>query len=74
MPPARSSTAASPASYPGAECPEDLVEYFSSFQQIVSYLYDPDLFFEQNLPAGRRPHYLHGPRRSSTIARTPPSS
>src|SRR5258708_28075355 len=27
----------------------DLVEYFASFQQVVSYLFDPDLFFENNL-------------------------
>ncbi|MEP6672543.1 MAG: glycosyltransferase family 9 protein [Chthoniobacter sp.] len=27
----------------------DLVEYFTSFQQIISYLFDPDLFFENNL-------------------------
>lgn len=27
----------------------DLVEYFGSFHQIVSYLFDPELFFETNL-------------------------
>ena len=27
----------------------DLVEYFTSFQQIISYLFDPDLFIENNL-------------------------
>ena len=27
----------------------DLVEYFASFQQVVSYLFDPDGFFEANL-------------------------
>ena len=27
----------------------DLVEYFASFQQVVSYLFDPDGFFEGNL-------------------------
>jgi len=27
----------------------DLVEYFTSFQQVISYLFDPDLFFENNL-------------------------
>jgi heptosyltransferase-2 len=25
------------------------VEYFASFQQVISYLFDPDLFFENNL-------------------------
>jgi len=27
----------------------ELVEYFTSFQQVISYLFDPDLFFESNL-------------------------
>src|SRR5215207_6690973 len=27
----------------------DIVEYFSGFQQIVSYLFDPDQIFEKNL-------------------------
>jgi heptosyltransferase-3 len=45
---------------PGTELPEDLVEYFTSFQQIVSYLYDPDLFFEQNLRRAGVRHFLHG--------------
>lgn len=34
---------------PGAELAAELVEYFASFQQIVSYLYDPSGFFEANL-------------------------
>lgn len=34
---------------PGTELEEELVEYFGSFQQIVSYLYDPSGFFEANL-------------------------
>lgn len=34
---------------PGAELAPDLVEYFASFQQVVSYLYDPSGFFEANL-------------------------
>ena len=45
---------------PGADLPEDLVEYFSSFQQIVSYLYDPDRFFENNLRRAGVRHFLHG--------------
>jgi len=46
---------------PGAELPEELVEYFASFQQIVSYLYDPDRFFEENLRRAGVRHFLHGP-------------
>ena len=45
---------------PGVELPEDLVEYFASFQQIVSYLYDPDRFFEENLRRAGVRHFLHG--------------
>ena len=33
----------------GAELPRDLVGYFSSFDLVVSYLFDPDNIFEQNL-------------------------
>jgi heptosyltransferase-3 len=45
---------------PGTELPEDMVEYFASFQQIVSYLYDPDRFFEENVRRAGVKHYLHG--------------
>ncbi len=45
---------------PGAELPEDLVEYFAGFQQIVSYLYDPDRLFEGNLRRAGVRHFLHG--------------
>jgi heptosyltransferase-2 len=34
---------------PGAVLAPDLVAYFASFQQVVSYLYDPSGFFEANL-------------------------
>jgi heptosyltransferase-2 len=34
---------------PNSELAPDLVEYFASFQQVISYLFDPDLFFENNL-------------------------
>lgn len=34
---------------PNAELAPDLVEYFASFHQIVTYLFDPDLHFESNL-------------------------
>ncbi|HEX4086063.1 MAG TPA: glycosyltransferase family 9 protein [Chthoniobacteraceae bacterium] len=45
---------------PGAELPEDLVEYFASFQQIVSYLYDPDGFFAANLRRSGVRYFIHG--------------
>lgn len=34
---------------PNSTLAPDLVEYFASFQQVISYLFDPDLFFENNL-------------------------
>lgn len=34
---------------PRSELAPDLVEYFASFQQIVSFLYDPDGFFAANV-------------------------
>src|SRR5438067_6800899 len=43
---------------PNAELPEELVEYFASFQQIVSYLYDPDQFFENNVRRCGVKYYL----------------
>lgn len=43
---------------PNAKLPDDLVEYFASFQQIVSYLYDPDQFFEKNVRCCGVKHYL----------------
>ncbi len=34
---------------PRSDLAADLTEYFASFQQVVSYLFDPDGFFEANL-------------------------
>jgi heptosyltransferase-2 len=34
---------------PGTKLPPDLVDYFAGYQQVVSYLFDPDGFFEANL-------------------------
>ncbi len=34
---------------PGGELPEDLVAYFSQYQQVISYIFDPDQFFANNL-------------------------
>jgi len=43
---------------PGGELAPDLVEYFAGFQQIVSYLYDPDRFFETNVRRCGVKHFL----------------
>lgn len=34
---------------PGSDLAPDLAEYFAGFQQVISYLFDPDGFFESNL-------------------------
>lgn len=34
---------------PNADLAPDLVEYFGAFHQVISYLYDPDGFFEANI-------------------------
>lgn len=44
---------------PGAELAPDLAEYFASFQQIVTYLYDPSGFFEGNLRRAGAKNILH---------------
>jgi len=46
---------------PMGELPPELVAYFGSFQQIVSYLYDPDGFFENNVRRCGVKHFLHVP-------------
>ena len=44
----------------GATLPEDLIDYFGSFQQVVSYLFDPDQIFEDNVRRAGVKHFLHG--------------
>lgn len=46
---------------PGSELDSELVEYFAGFQQIISYLYDPDRFFEGNLRRCGVKNLLVGP-------------
>ncbi|MDZ4816510.1 MAG: glycosyltransferase family 9 protein [Verrucomicrobiota bacterium] len=41
-----------------AELPQDLNDYFSSFDQIVSFLYDPDDIFKPNLKRAGAPRVL----------------
>lgn len=45
---------------PNGSLDADLVKYFGSFQQVVSYLYDPDGFFEANIRRCGVRHYLSG--------------
>jgi heptosyltransferase III len=47
----------------GGDLSEDLVDYFSEFDLIVSYLYDPDLIFQTNVRLCSRAQFLAGPHR-----------
>ncbi len=44
----------------GAVLPDSLVAYFASFQQVISYLYDPDGFFEANLRRAGVKNFIAG--------------
>lgn len=43
---------------PNASLNPELVEYFGSFHQVISYLYDPDGFFEGNVARAGVRHFL----------------
>jgi heptosyltransferase-3 len=43
---------------PNSTLAPDLAEYFASFQQVISYLFDPDGFFEGNLRRAGVKHFL----------------
>ena len=44
-----------------AELPDDLAEYFSDFDLIISYLFDPDLIFQTNLKRAGAEEIIIGP-------------
>ena len=46
---------------PNAKLAPDLVEYFGSFQQVVSYLFDPDRIFESNVRRCGVKNFIHAP-------------
>jgi len=45
------------------ELPEDLRDYFSEFNIIISYLYDPDEIFKTNVARCTRGQFIVGPHR-----------
>jgi len=47
----------------GAELPSDLRDYFAGFDLILSYLYDPDGIFEENLRRCGAENILRGPSK-----------
>ena len=48
---------------PNAELPPDLAGYFASFDLILSYLYDPDMIFEENVRKTGASDFLAGPSK-----------
>jgi heptosyltransferase-2 len=53
------------------ELEEDLVDYFSEFDLIVSYLYDPDRIFQTNVARCTRAQFIPGPHRPNQAERAP---
>jgi heptosyltransferase-2 len=47
----------------GAELPENLAEYFASFDLIISYLFDPDAIFRTNLERAGASDIITGPAK-----------
>src|SRR3954471_2196320 len=45
----------------GADLPSDLRDYFGSFDLIVSYLYDPDAVFSDNVARASQAQFVAGP-------------
>ena len=44
-------------------------EYFASFAVIISYLYDPDEFFQANVTRGAKTQFIVGPHRPDDAAK-----
>ena len=53
----------------GGELAEDLADYFSEFDLILSYLYDPDGIFKTNVGLCTGAQFLVGPHRAKEAAR-----
>jgi heptosyltransferase-2 len=51
------------------ELAENLVDYFSEFDLILSYLYDPDRIFETNVGLCTEAQFIVGPHRAKDAAR-----
>ena len=51
-----------------SELPTDLVEYFGSFDLVISYLYDPDAVFENNLRRCAVSNLVRGPAKIDNLS------
>jgi heptosyltransferase-2 len=52
----------------GVKPPADLAGYFSGFNLVVSYLFDPELVFQENVSACGGAQFITGPHRPSDTA------
>jgi heptosyltransferase-3 len=50
---------------PGSDLDPELVSYFTGFQQVISYLFDPDGLFDLNLRRAGVKNLIHGSPRMS---------
>jgi len=57
----------------GGELAENLTDYFSEFDIIVSYLYDPDEIFRTNVARCSPAQFIQGPHRPDESAAMPAS-
>jgi heptosyltransferase-2 len=53
------------------ELAEDLVDYFSEFDLIISYLYDPDEIFQTNVARCTGAQFITGPHKAEEAANLP---
>lgn len=53
----------------GGELSADLADYFSEFDVVVSYLYDPDDIFKTNVALCTGAQFIEGPHRADDCAR-----
>ena len=54
---------------PRGPTPPDWLHYFSQFDIIISYLFDPDQLFQTNVQQAGSHHYIQGPHRPNDNAR-----
>jgi heptosyltransferase-3 len=54
----------------GGDLAEDLCDYFSEFDIIISYLYDPDEIFQANVKRCSRAQFIVGPHRPDETNQT----
>lgn len=57
----------------GGTLDEDLMDYFSGFAVILSYLYDPDGVFQANVGRSSRAQFIQGPHRPDDAGDVPAS-